>query len=113
MGSQMPLRILVVDSDEPVCAATAEMLEFLGYHADCETDSLHALKIFSDNPDQFDLAVIEPMLPDLPGLDLAVRFRHIRPDLPVLFYAGYVDVSLSHRIDGPSRARSFQTVQVE
>ena len=29
MGSQMPLRILVVDSDEP--AAQAEMLESLSY----------------------------------------------------------------------------------
>jgi CheY-like chemotaxis protein len=90
---------VVVDNDEPVCAATAEMLESLGYRADCETDSLSALKVFSENPDQFDLAVIEPVLPDLTGLDLAIRFRHIRPDFPVLFYAGYVDASLSRRIE--------------
>ena len=105
MGSQMPLRILVVDNNEPVCAATTEMLESLGYRADCETDSLSALKVFSENPDQFDLAIIEPLLSDLTGLDLAIRFRHIRPDLPVLFYAGYVDESLSHRIDADRLGR--------
>ena len=63
--------------------------------AECETDGQSALKIFSDNPDRFDFAVIEPILPDLTGLDLAIRLKAIRPDLPVLFYAGYVDEALS------------------
>ncbi len=102
MGSEVPLRLLVVDSDELVCAVTTEMLESLGHHADCETDSLSALRVFSDNPDKFDLAIIEPILPDLMGLDLAIRFRHIRPGFPVLFYAGYVDASLSRRIEAES-----------
>ena len=90
---------MVVDNDEPVCTATVEMLEHLGYEADCETDGLSALKVFSDSPDRFDLAIIEPILPGVAGLDLAIRLRRIRPDLPVLFYAGYVDASLSHRIE--------------
>ncbi|MGD0658727.1 MAG: response regulator [Syntrophorhabdales bacterium] len=99
MGPDVSLRVLVVDNDEPVCTATSEMLESLGYRADCETDSLNALKVFSENPDEFDLAIIEPVLPDLMGLDLAIRFRHIRPGFPILFYAGYVDASLSRRIE--------------
>jgi len=99
MGPDVSLRVLVVDNDEPVCTATSEMLESLGYRADCETDSLNALKVFSENPDEFDLAIIEPVLPDLMGLDLAIRFRHIRPGFPILFYAGHVDASLSRRIE--------------
>jgi len=97
-SSHLPPRVLVVDNDEPVCTATTEMLESLGYQADCETDSRSALKVFAENPDKFALAIIEPVLPDIMGLDLAIRFRHIRPDLPVLFYAGYADESLSRRI---------------
>ena len=90
---------MVVDNDEPVCTATVEMLEHLGYEADCETDGLSALKVFPDSPDRFDLAIIEPILPGVAGLDLAIRLRRIRPDLPVLFYAGYVDEALSLRIE--------------
>ena len=97
-SSHLPPRVLVVDNDEPVCTATAEMLESLGYQADCETDSRSALTVFAENPDKFALAIIEPVLPDIMGLDLAIRLRHIRPDLPVLFYAGYADESLSRRI---------------
>ncbi len=99
MASALPLRVLVVDNEEPICTATTGMLERLGYRADCETDSLSALKSFSEVPETFALAIIEPILPDLTGLDLATRFRHIRPDLPVVFYAGYVEESLSRRIE--------------
>ncbi|MGD0661859.1 MAG: response regulator [Syntrophorhabdales bacterium] len=97
-SSHLPLRVLVVDNDEAVCTATAEMLESLGYRADCETDSRGALKVFTENPDKFALAIIEPILPDIMGLDLAIRLKAIRPDLPVFFYAGYADESLSRRI---------------
>jgi CheY-like chemotaxis protein len=98
MSPVPPLRVLVVDNNEPVCAVTADMLESLGHRADCETDSLNALKIFSEDPGKFDLAIIEPLLPNLTGLDLAIRFRDIRPGFPVMFYAGYVEESLSSRI---------------
>jgi len=99
MSSILPLHVLVVDNDEAVCAATTGMLESLGHHAECETDSQSALRVFSENPDEFDLAVIEPVMPDLMGLGLAIRFRRIRPDFPVLFYAGYVEEPLHRQIE--------------
>ena len=105
MASELSVHVLVVDNDEPVCAATTGMLEFLGYRAECETDSLNALKVFSEDPGKFDLAIIEPLLPDLTGLDLAIRFRGIRPGFPVLFYAGYADESLSRRIEAEHHGR--------
>ena len=98
MSSELPLRILVIDCDEPLCAVTTEMLESLGHHAKGETDSLSALSLFSESPYEFDLAIVEPAMPDLMGLDLAVRLRRIRPGFPVLFYAGYADESLSSQI---------------
>ena len=82
---------MVVDNDELACAATTGALESLGFVADGETVSLKALKVFSEDPDKFDLAVIEPIMPELMGVELAVRFRRIRPGFPVVFYAGYVD----------------------
>jgi DNA-binding response OmpR family regulator len=105
MASEKVFHVLVVDNDEPVCEALTEGLEAMGYQAECETDSLTALRAFSENPGRFDLAIIEPVLPGLMGLDLAVRFRHIRPGFPVLFYAGYADESLSHRIEADGFGR--------
>jgi CheY-like chemotaxis protein len=99
MASRKILHVLVVDNDEPVCTALAEGLGSLGYNADCKTTSLTALKAFSEDPERFDLAIIEPVMPGITGLELAARFRRVRPDFPVIFYAGYADESLAHRIE--------------
>lgn len=78
------------------------MLEQLGYSAQAEAESLAGLRAFSDEPERFDLAIIEPAMPgqfprsarkdsppspELTGLELAVRFRRIKHGVPVLFCA--------------------------
>lgn len=48
---------------------TAAMLEQLGYSAQAEAESLAGLRAFSEDPERFDLAIIEPaMQGDLPEL---------------------------------------------
>jgi CheY-like chemotaxis protein len=105
MISGRTLHVLVVDNDESVCTATTAVLESLGYEAECETESLMALRAFSEDPEKFDFAIIEPVMPGITGLDLAVRFRRIRPGFPVLFYAGYVEESLSSRSEADGFGR--------
>ena len=95
----------ILSSVGTACAATAGMIESLCHRVDAETDGLSALKVFSENPDKFDLAIIEPMLPDLMDPDLAIRFRHIRPGFPVLCYAGHIEESLSRRTKAESLGR--------
>jgi CheY-like chemotaxis protein len=90
MGSEPSLRVLVVDNNEPVCAVTAEMLESL--RADCETDSLGALKVFSENPDKFDFTIIEPLLPE--DSILSEPDRDILPPMPWFDYKGATDEDL-------------------
>jgi CheY-like chemotaxis protein len=111
MVSRRTLYVLVVDNDELVCAATTGVLEFLGCRADAVTGSLRALRAFSDQPDKFDLAVIEPVMPEITGLELAVRFRRIRPGFPVIFYAACVDEPLARGIEadgfGPAILKSL------
>ena len=100
MGSkERKLHILVVDCDEAAAEVTIAMLEHLGYTAQAETESLKALKTFSNEPDKFDLAIIEPVMPQLSGIDLAVRFRQIRKGFSVMLYSGYLDNPLGERIE--------------
>jgi DNA-binding NtrC family response regulator len=98
MASGQELHILLVEPDDDVLSATTLMLERLGYIVHGETDSLAALRTFSENADKFDLAIIEPLMPELMGLELAVRFGRIRPGFPVLFYTGYLDPPLEQAI---------------
>ena len=99
MGSKGRLHVLVVDCDELTAEVTTAMLERLGHTAQAETESLKALRTFSDKPDKFDLAIVEPVMPELMGVDLAVRFRRIRRGFPVMLYSGYIDQPLSETIE--------------
>ncbi len=114
MTSHRKLHVLVVDNGEDMTKLTVEMLERLGYSAQGETQSLAALKTFSEDPNKFDLAIVEPVMSELPvrsmrkssspapeltGLELAVRFRRIRPGFPVLlFYTGAIEPPLEEEI---------------
>ena len=99
MESRRTPHILVVDDDEPASRATTRMLESLGYRSTCETQSVNALRDFSEDPDAFDCAIIEPLMPQIMGIELAIRFRRIRPGFPVLFYGGYFDEPCCRRIE--------------
>ncbi len=67
------------------------MLERLGYSVRPETESLKALRTLSEEPDLFDLALLDHGMADLAGLELAQRMRRIRPGFPVVLYTGYLD----------------------
>jgi DNA-binding response OmpR family regulator len=98
MASKQNLNILLVEPDDDVMNVTTRMLERLGYTVHGEKKSLTALRTFSENADKFDLAIVEPLMPDLMGTELAVRFGRIRRGFPVLFYTGYLDPSLEQAI---------------
>lgn len=91
MASVKCFHLMVVDSDDDVVLATAGMIKHIGHTVYGETRSIIALKTFSEHPYKFDLAIIEPVMPELGGIELAVQFNHLRPGFPILFYAGYLD----------------------
>jgi two-component system cell cycle sensor histidine kinase/response regulator CckA len=83
--------ILLVEDDEDTLDTTTAMLERLGYNVRSEVGSLKALRTFSEEPDRFDLALLNHGMADLTGLELAQRMRHIHPGFPVVLYTGYLD----------------------
>jgi CheY-like chemotaxis protein len=64
------------------------LLEKLGYRVSGHHESLNALRAFSEEPDEFDLAIVDHDMPDITGLELGERFRRIRPGFPVMPYSG-------------------------
>lgn len=98
MDLKQKFHILLVECDSFVKEATSLVLERMGYTVHGEINGLEALRRFSENSDTFDLAIIEPLMPGIGGLELAIRLRQIREAFPVLFYAGYLDPSLDRAI---------------
>ncbi len=82
-----PLSILLVDDEQLVRTATAEMLRELGHsvvEAGNGADALARL------PKQaIDVVVTDYKMPRMDGAELAKRVREIRPELPLLLITGY------------------------
>jgi len=87
-----PLSILLVDDDEIVRVATAEMVRGLGHAVIEATGGAEALGKLAAGL-QVDAIVTDYKMPRLNGAELARRVRKMRPDLPVLIITGYMGVT--------------------
>lgn len=84
--------ILVVD-DEPVLRSMAEtMLTRYGYEAITIGSGEEAVRLLERQPDlRLDLAVLDVVMPDMSGPELADEIQRLRPGLRILFITGYPD----------------------
>ena len=80
--------ILLIDDDPLICEMTQGVLERLGYDSIAVASAQAARTAFSDNPGQFDLIIVDHILSDESGIDLAEDLLRIRPDIPTVLYTG-------------------------
>ncbi|HWS69924.1 MAG TPA: AAA family ATPase [Steroidobacteraceae bacterium] len=88
-------RVLLIEDEAPVLAATTEVLSRLGYEAVSFSDSHAALAAFEAAPERFDVVVSDEGMPGLTGTGLARVLRHRRPDLPIVLVSGYSGATLT------------------
>jgi PAS domain S-box-containing protein len=88
-------RVLLIDDEPPVLAATAEMLSRLGYEVVPFGDRHAALTAFEAAPRRFDVVITDEVMSGLTGTELARVLRHRRPDLPIVLMSGYSGAALT------------------
>jgi DNA-binding response OmpR family regulator len=76
-------KLLYVEDDVTLSFITKDNLELLGYEICHCLDGFEALKMMQK--EQFDLCVLDVMLPELDGFTLAQRIRENNPEIPVIF----------------------------
>ncbi len=82
-------KILLVDDEEMIIAMEKQMLERLGYQVTTRTGSIEALEAFKANPGNFDLIITDMTMPNMTGIQLANKIKHIRSDIPVIICTGF------------------------
>ena len=86
---------LLVAEDEPQLRYLAERgLSRLGYQVVAARDGAEALREFEQNPDAFDLVVLDVVMPTLGGCEAWTRMRTTRPKLRALFVTGHAPESV-------------------
>jgi signal transduction histidine kinase len=81
-------RILLVEDDPRVRAATVGALEDLAYQPVSCSSGAEAIELFDAQP--FDLVISDVIMPEMTGPELIRELKRRRPDLAVLFVTGYV-----------------------
>jgi two-component system OmpR family response regulator len=75
--------LLVVDDEQFLREAVAASLRFLGFEVTAADTGTDALRLARDR--QFDLLILDVMLPDLDGFDIVRRLRRDGNRVPVIF----------------------------
>lgn len=98
--STTPLKhILVVEDEEHLRLGIKYNLEAEGYEVDAVGDAPSALKLLDEHPREFDMIVLDLMLPGMSGYTFCQTIRENGHDLPVLI--------LSARTLSEDRIRGF------
>jgi two-component system OmpR family response regulator len=82
MGGDSP-NVLVVDDEIFLRDAVAALLRFLGFGVTATDNGTEALRLARGR--QFDLLVLDVMLPDIDGFEIVRRLRRDRNRVPVIF----------------------------
>ncbi|MDN5277318.1 MAG: hypothetical protein PWR01_1283 [Clostridiales bacterium] len=77
----MPKKLLVVDDEPAIIKGLKFSLERDGYQVDAAYDGEEAMKMFDEN--QYDLVILDVMLPKLDGLTVLQRIRE-KSSVPVI-----------------------------
>ena len=81
--------ILVVDDEEAIVKVLKRLLTRAGYKVTAHVDPLAALQDFIARPADINLILTDFTMPGLNGMELAVKVREIRPELPVIIATGF------------------------
>jgi CheY-like chemotaxis protein len=83
-------QILVIDDELACLQLTRAMLSRYGYSVVTAESGREALELLAKQPDlTLHMAIIDIVLNDMTGLELAKEIRSVRPALPILFISSY------------------------
>jgi two-component system cell cycle sensor histidine kinase/response regulator CckA len=82
--------ILLVDDEAMALALVKRILVEAGYSVVCAQSGFECIELFRNSPDKFDLVLLDLTMPMMNGEETFHRLRHIRPDVPVVLCAGFI-----------------------
>lgn len=75
-------KILIVDDEPSMREGLADNLVFEGYETDMASDGMKALELLKAN--QYNLVILDVMMPEMSGFDVCKKMRQMGNDVPVI-----------------------------
>jgi two-component system sensor histidine kinase/response regulator len=90
---ESPARILVIDDELGIREGCRRVLAPLGYRIDVAENGQEGLRKIREG--EFDLVLLDVMMPDISGIDLLKPIQEHAPDLVCIIITGYATVELA------------------
>ncbi len=78
------MRILIIEDQEKLANSIEKGLEHIGYAVDVVHDGASGLRRILASPDNFDLILLDIMLPEMDGITLCKKVRSENISIPIL-----------------------------
>ncbi len=111
MTEVRPLRILLVDDEDLVRSATADMLADAGHMVDQAHSGGSALQQF-ERDRAYDVVITDYAMPLMSGAALIRKLRAVSPDVPALLITGYASATVDVPADLPRIAKPFRSAEL-
>ncbi len=103
--------VLLAEDDPMVRRLAVLVLSRAGYQVLVAEDGDEALRLFGENAEDIDLAVLDLVMPKRDGAAVCHALRTLRPDLPVLFCSGYSGGTLDATLEEATRIGSVSMLR--
>lgn len=105
---KLPASVLVIDDDPDVRGFIVAALEEQGYRVRQASDGRDGLALLEK--EDADLVIVDFIMPEMSGAEVAKKIRRKRPDQPILFVSGYSETEAVKRTapEAPLLAKPFR-----
>ncbi len=86
--------VLVIDDEEPVREAVAEMLTSVGYRTAVASNGADGIALFQQLQNQTATVLLDVVMPGMSGIETLQKLRTMAPEVQVILSSGYVDTAL-------------------
>ena len=86
--------VLIVDDEPRVTEILHAVLQTRGYRVLCANAPQDVVALLADDPRPIDLLLVDVVMPQMPGRDLAASVNERWPDCRVIFMTAYTTESL-------------------
>jgi CheY-like chemotaxis protein len=84
-------KILLVDDEALILKYCHEMVQSLGYDVVSTTKPKEAVSIYHAQQQEFDLVILDMVMPEMDGAEVFDKLASINPDVKVIITSGYAD----------------------
>ncbi len=82
-------RVLLIDDEEKILQVGEQLLQVLGYEVMTCRRGKEAVEVFKREKGNFDLVILDMIMPGMRGQEVFQALRTIKPDIRVLLASGY------------------------